>query len=121
MLHFKQGKSYVWLWLIFGGVFLGPGILCITLGSIPWSVLTMPVCLAYLLTCELRSGIALDSWWRASYPRGTWQYRALIAWHAAAAVLFLAFLLFMIHLWHQEISVKRLLNPPGDWSVGLAK
>ncbi len=72
----------------------------------------MPACMAYILACELLSGIALDGWWRASHPKGTWQYRALITWHAAAAVFFLVFSLFMIHTWNQEILAKQLPTPP---------
>jgi hypothetical protein len=56
----------------------------------------MPAFIAILLLCELRSGVALDSWWRASYRKGDWQYRASLAWHTAGFGLFLAFWYFTI-------------------------
>jgi hypothetical protein len=53
-----------------------------------WAVLTLPAFAIFLLGCELRSGIVLDSWWRASYAKGTWQYRAGIAGHVIAVLFF---------------------------------
>jgi hypothetical protein len=99
MLHLEQGKSYRWLFAIYVVVFTGGVALCEALGNFSWGILTMPAFLTFVLLSELRSGIALDSWWRASHPKGSRQYQAVIAWHAVLLVLLLAFSYFFIHLW----------------------
>jgi hypothetical protein len=88
MVQFEQGKSYLWLFpiyvvIFFGGVALSEGVL----GNGDWGILTMPAFVAFMLLCELRSGVALDSWWRAAHIKGSRKYRLIIAWHMAAVVL----------------------------------
>jgi hypothetical protein len=70
-------------------LFLARFGLCEAVGHEKWGLLNLPAFLAFLLLCELRSGVALDSWWKASHLKGTWQYRGLIAWHSLATALFL--------------------------------
>jgi hypothetical protein len=97
MLEFEHGKSYLWLFPIYALLFLGGFALCGAVGNFSWGILTMPIFIACLLVCELRSGVALDSWWRASHPKGSWQYQASVIWHAVGIVLFLIFSYFFIH------------------------
>lgn len=35
--------------------------------------------LVFLIVSQLRSGLALDSYWVARHPRGSWQFLAMIA------------------------------------------
>lgn len=96
MMRFEQGKSYLWLFPIFGILFLVGSALCSALGDSSWGVLTMPAFIAFLVLGELRSRIALDSWWRASHPRGSWRYQAMAAWHITGVILLLVFSCFLI-------------------------
>lgn len=88
MLRLEHGRSYLWLFAVYLALFLGGLALCEALGHFAWGVVTMPAFLTFVLLCEFRSGVALDSWWRAVHLKGSWQYRALLAWHALGAVLF---------------------------------
>lgn len=89
MLQLEQGRSYIWLFAIYLIVFFGGFAASVFLGNPRLGVLTIPAFLAFLLSCELRSGIALGSWWRALHPEGTEEYRAHITWHAACIILLL--------------------------------
>jgi hypothetical protein len=86
MFKLEPGKSYLWIFPIYGAVFLGGILLCGAFGRFQCGIITMPVFLAILLSSELRSEVALDSRWRATYLKGTWQYRALIAWQTIGLV-----------------------------------
>ena len=80
----QSGRSYIWLFFVFAAFFVGVGML----GGMPKiAVLSMPILIGGILACELQSGIALDSWWRAKYEKGTWQYTALVIWHAVGTIL----------------------------------
>jgi hypothetical protein len=73
---------------IFGVLFFGCVALCVqTVGNPGWGILTLPGFIMSVLAVEIRSGVALDSWWRATYPRGTSRYRALLLWQAVVTVL----------------------------------
>jgi hypothetical protein len=99
MFKFELGKSYLGLFAIYIGLFLGAFPLsALVTGRPNWGILIMPIFIAGMLVCELRSGVALDSWWRASHPRGTGTYQALVAWHSFAVVLFSVFSYFFIFL-----------------------
>ena len=98
MLRLHYGRSYLWLFLIFMTVFFGGFALCDAFGRMNWGFITMPAFLAFLLLCELWSGVALDSWWRASYLKGGWQYRTMLAWQAAG-VAFLSALSYLSIRW----------------------
>lgn len=94
---FQQGKSYVWLFPVFLGLFFGGCWLSSELFQNPsWGILTLPAFVAFLLAWEIRSGVALDPWWRATYRKGSWQYRAMLWWHAVAVVLMSAFSFFFV-------------------------
>ena len=75
----KRDKSYVWLFVVFFVFFVGIGMIG---NNLRVAALSLPIVVGAILICELQSGIALDSWWRAKFEKGTWQYSALIAWHA---------------------------------------
>lgn len=97
MFVLQHGKSYLWLFPVYIGVFFGGFWLSSELTDTPsWGVLTLPTSFALLLSCEMGSGVALDSMGRASYPKGTWQYRATLVWHAIGIVLFSVFSFFFI-------------------------
>jgi hypothetical protein len=88
MLRLEHGRSYLWLFPIYLVLFFGGFALCEAVGHVSWGILTLPAFVAFLLLCELRSGVALDSWWRASHPKGSWQYRAMLAWHTTGVAMF---------------------------------
>lgn len=87
MRIFRLGNSYIWVFVVFAALFVGIGMI----GRNPRvAVLLMPITVGSMLICELQSGIALDSWWQAKYPKGTWQYAALTIWHAFVTTAFSA-------------------------------
>jgi hypothetical protein len=88
MFRLEHGRSYLWWFPIFLTAFLGGIFVCGLLGGRNWAVLTLPAFAIFRLSCELRSGIVLDSWWRASYAKGTWQYRAGIAGQVIGLIFF---------------------------------
>jgi hypothetical protein len=88
VFRLELGRSYLWWFPIFITIFFGGFAIGEFLGGRNWGVLTLPAFMAFVLSCELRSEVVLDSWWGASYAKGTWQYRALIAWHAIVLFLF---------------------------------
>ncbi len=63
--------------------------LCWALGTPQFAIVLLPAVMLIVLSSELRSGVALDSWWRASYRKGDWQYGALIVWHTIGLIVFL--------------------------------
>jgi hypothetical protein len=84
MRIFQHGKSYVWIFFVFAVFFVGFGMI----GKDPkLAAFSMPILIGGILVCELQSGIALDSWWRAKYERGSWQYTALVIWHVFVTIL----------------------------------
>jgi hypothetical protein len=73
-------------------LFFGGYLLCDWFfGNPVWGILsgfvTMPLFLAIMVGLQVRSGVALDSWWRPTYLRGSWQYRASLIWHTTAIIL----------------------------------
>jgi hypothetical protein len=87
MLKLIPGKSYLWLFLLYVTLFFGGVALSSALGDAKWSVLTLPLVFGYLLVCQVRSGVALDRVWRASYLKGSWDYKLLIVWNCLGVVL----------------------------------
>jgi hypothetical protein len=59
--------------------------------------ITMPALVLILLALQLRSGIALDSWWVARHPKGTWQFRAMIAWQVVGLILMIGMAYYFLH------------------------
>ena len=92
MLRFKQGESYLWLlgvyFVIFLGLMFGLGN---ANGTARWGVLLLPAFSLLLLTTTLRSGVALDKSWRATYLKDNWHYRVSIAAHFVLLVWFSVF------------------------------
>ena len=99
MLRLQQDESYLWLFLVYCALFA----LC-AMGSFynasssvfTLPVLIAPVLIAYVLACEIWSGVALNSMWRAEYLRGSWQYRASLAWHTTGVVMLSVFAFYFI-------------------------
>ena len=105
------GKSYIWIFWIFVAVYiaLGSGVAvfqaahpeseCVAVFIFIFSVpILIPIVTAFMLVLEIRSGIALDSYFQAKYPRGTGQYQALLAWHAFALIALTVWAAFFVHL-----------------------
>jgi hypothetical protein len=90
MLRFVVDRSYIWLFFAFATIFVLGGVACQILDRPHLDCLSMPVFGAFLLWSELRSGVALDSWWRASHPKGTRYFYPMIVWH------FIGFLLLTL-------------------------
>lgn len=85
---FHQGKSYIWLFGAFSAIWLAGFAICqFALSNLLWGVLTIPTFILFILVSEIRSGIALDSWWRATHPKGTYVYTAMLVWHMLGLVL----------------------------------
>jgi hypothetical protein len=80
----QQGRSYLWLFAVFAAPFLGS----IAFGHERWGMPAMLLFLVFVLCSELRSQVALDSWWRATHSKGTARYYALITWHTIGIGLF---------------------------------
>ncbi len=97
MISLQFGKSYLYLFPVYGVLLLAAGVASVVADGTPaWGALVMPACLAYMVACEVRSGVTLDSWWRAAHPEGTLEYRAKIAWHVIGAIVLLVFATAMI-------------------------
>ncbi len=88
VLKLHAARSYLWLFAVYAALFIGGCVLCEVFGHPNWGIITLPAFMTLLLVCELRSGLSLDSWWRASYRRDQWQYRATVAFHSLGVVLF---------------------------------
>ena len=85
-MKFDQFQSYAFIPVTFA-IFVVIAMIADGLGFEPavfvavlLSIL-MPCLLAIIIAMQLRSGLALDTKWVAKYPRGTWQYKLLIAWN----------------------------------------
>jgi hypothetical protein len=97
MIRLEHGRSYIWLFAIFMALFFGGFALFESVGDVKWGILTIPAFLTFLLLCEIRSGVALDPWWRASHLKGSGRYQATLAYHAVLVPVFCIFSWFYIH------------------------
>jgi hypothetical protein len=84
MRIFKQDVSYIGVFAVFAVFFVGVGMIG---GNRRLAALSLPMVIGGILICQLLSGIALESWWRAKYEKGTCQYSALIACHTHLGTL----------------------------------
>jgi hypothetical protein len=89
-MKLKQNESYLWLLPLVWAA-LGVAVLIITraTGDLEWGVLGVPAVIVMLTLYEIWSGVALDSYWRASHARGTGSYYGLIAWQLFIAAAFM--------------------------------
>ena len=88
---FELNKSYIWIFAIFCPIFLVSGMIIFPFSgnnSFRIGVCELIVMIGFILFSEIRSGIAIDSWWRAVYPKGTWQYQGVIAWQSFGILAF---------------------------------
>jgi hypothetical protein len=89
MCKLKQGKSYLWaLPFVWGGMALSALASVATTGNLEWGVRAVPFAIVAFTVFEIWSGVALDSWWHASHPRGTAPYYGLIAWQLFVSAAF---------------------------------
>lgn len=92
MARLKEGESYL--------VLLPLVLLLTLLLSALFSVLfglglyAFPFMIVCLVVYQVWSGVALDSWWKAAYPKGTSGYRLILIWEIAVA-------LFITIVWSQ--------------------
>jgi hypothetical protein len=63
MAIFKPGKSYIWLFAVYAAFFVGVGMVG---HNITLAIISMPIMIGFILAGEIISGVALDSWWRAT-------------------------------------------------------
>ncbi|QEG37069.1 hypothetical protein [Bythopirellula goksoeyrii] len=94
-MRLEIGKSYLWLFLTFMGVF-------VVLAFAPFgqplsaSVCLLPLFMGFLLYSQVRSKVALDSWWHATHPAGSRIYTALIVWNTLGVVGMSGMALFFV-------------------------
>jgi hypothetical protein len=86
-MRFVLNGDYSWIFLIFFGVFVGVGMPLFAFGHPLYAIISLPILGAFLLVSQIRSGIALDSFWRARYPRESWQFKAILALNVFGFVL----------------------------------
>ncbi len=90
MLKFKEGKSYLWLLVLYFSGFGLTFVFCDQyLGNFFLSSLYLPLSLGLLIFFEVRSGVALR-FWKAAHPRGTPDYKESIAVQVAGLLLMTA-------------------------------
>jgi hypothetical protein len=80
-LKFKRGESYPGV--LFAGllfIFVTMVISAFAVGNPSLSTISFPILGAILLASELRSGVALDGYMCAKYPKGTSQFGRAVAW-----------------------------------------
>jgi hypothetical protein len=97
MFRLEQGRSYTWLFAIYGIALFG-GFYAWTFlfrGRF-WGILAIPAVTFVVVSSELRSGVALDSMWCASHAKGTAEYREATALHASFAVVASAFCYYLL-------------------------
>ena len=86
-MKFLAEKSYIWIFWVFFFAFIVAGSGLAAFGGDPeYAVVSAPVVVGIVLALEIRSGVALDSLWRAKYAKGAWQYKAVLAWHCAGLI-----------------------------------
>lgn len=91
------GKSYLWLFGLCAALLITSAVISgLVFGRPDFGFIIVPCTLTFVLISELRSGIAIDSWWRAKYAKRTWQYQALVTWHAIASLAFTGYFIFLI-------------------------
>ncbi len=92
LFRIVPGRSYLWLFFVLAPVHLSFVYIGLARLREPWVVaMPMATSLLWLVIAEVRSSVVLDSWWRATYPKGTWRYNAILAWHALGLVGCIAF------------------------------
>ncbi len=92
MILLQQGRSYLWLFFALGTLLLGGYAACDVAGHPRWGSSLLPAIITLLTSGQLLCGVALDSWWRASYPSGTenyWLSLVVQALFAGASMVFM--------------------------------
>ena len=92
------GNGYIWIFCIFAVVFIFIGVIgaALKFTNPKYAIVLFPILFGFILISEIRSGVALDSWWRAKFGKGTWQYAGLIALHSFAFVMVTAICILIL-------------------------
>ena len=92
-----QGKNYTWIfWAFFVAmVILTVGLTAIRVSIKPVTPL-LPLFMLFVVVSEIRSRVALDSWWVATYAAGSPMYRFLVVWHILGFVGLTALVVFIL-------------------------
>jgi len=88
-MHLELGQRYIFLFYVYMLLFLvGMATYVITNAKVVvgFLLLAVPTMIAFVLVSQIRSGIALNSYWVAKYPRGTSAYRLLLALNIVAFI-----------------------------------
>ena len=86
LLKFQVGNSYLWLFGVLFVMFFAGYVLAETMGRREWGFISAPLFMAFILRCEVRSEVALDSWFRASRAKGDKYFTPTLVWHAIGLV-----------------------------------
>jgi hypothetical protein len=91
IMKLVRNKSYTWIFVVVFAVFVVLGMILPVVGiyTQAYAMLTIAIALGCIIALEIKSGIALDFWWRAEYGKRTWQYNAMLAWQSLALVVWL--------------------------------
>ena len=81
MTILKKDKSYIWVFFVFAAIWVALSLVLLPMRLIESKhlVFGLPGLFAILLIVQLVSGVALDSKWRATIVKGTWQFTGIIA------------------------------------------
>jgi prepilin signal peptidase PulO-like enzyme (type II secretory pathway) len=100
MIRFEQGKSYLYLFPVVAVLFfVGCAAAQAAFRNMGWGFLVAPAFMGYFLASEVRSGVALDSFWRAAHPHGSTEYRIMIIWQFFILSFWLVLCAFAIGVW----------------------
>jgi len=96
MLRFKEGKSYLWLVVLY---FVGFGLTFVFcdeyLGNFFLSSLYLPFSFGSLIFFEVRSGVALR-FWKAAHPQGTPDYKEAIVVQVVCLLISMALITYSL-------------------------
>ena len=95
-VEFEQDKSYLWLFAIMLPVCLLLTLIGSQVSNLLGMFLGWGLPGLWLTICEMRSGVLLDSWWRATYIRGSFVYELVIR---IQIILITFLILFIIYRW----------------------
>ncbi|TWU44668.1 hypothetical protein Poly51_59370 [Rubripirellula tenax] len=95
----EHSRSYIRIFVIYAILFVTSmafGAAGYMDAMFTFVAISLPAYLFFLLVSQVRSGIALDNWMVARYPRGTWQFSAQIAWNGFALLLMIAWSITLV-------------------------
>jgi hypothetical protein len=79
-MTFVKGKSYARIFIVFClAILICMVLIGVRVLRLQYATIVIPMLYGYVLVAQLRSGLALDRYWRAQHERGTWQYNVSLA------------------------------------------